>query len=40
MFERKQTGILRRTERAMGRAMCNVELADRKSTKDMMDMLD
>ena len=32
-------GILRRTERAMVKAMCNAKLADGKNTEDMMDML-
>ena len=32
-------GILRRTERAMVRAMCGAKLADRKNTEDMMDIL-
>ena len=32
-------GILRRTERAMVKAMCGTKLADGKNTEDMMDML-
>ena len=35
----KEMGILRRTERAMVKALCIAKLADRKNTKDMMDML-
>jgi len=35
----KEVTILRRTERAMLRAMCGVKLMDRKSTKDLMNML-
>ena len=37
--ERKKMGILRRTERSMVRAMCEVQLKDRKRTKDLMLML-
>ena len=32
--------ILQRTERAMLRNMCGVKLVDKKSTKDLMQMLD
>ena len=32
-------GILRRTERAMVKAMCGAKLADRKNTEDMINML-
>ena len=32
-------GILRKTERAMVRAMCGAKLANRESAEDMMDML-
>lgn len=35
----KELGILRRTERAMIRAMCGVKLMDRRSTKDLMALL-
>ena len=35
----KEMGILRRTERAVVRAMCGAKLADRKNAEDMMDML-
>ena len=35
----KEMVILKRTERAMVRAMCGAKLADRKNTEDMMDML-
>jgi len=35
----KEVAILRRTERALLRAMCGVKLMDRKSTKDLMNML-
>ena len=35
----KEMGILRRTERAMVRAMRGAKLAQRKNTGDMMDML-
>ena len=31
--------ILRRTERAMIRAMCRVKLLDRRNSKELMDML-
>ena len=34
-----EMAILRRTERAMVRAMCGVKLMDRKSTGELMDML-
>jgi len=34
-----EMGILRRTERAMVRAMCGVKLMDRKKTEDLMQML-
>ena len=36
----KGMGILRRTERAMVKAMCGAKLADRKNTEDMMDVLE
>ena len=32
-------GILRRTERAVVRSMCEVKLVDKKSTKDLIQML-
>jgi len=35
----KEVAIRRRMERAMLRAMCGVKLMDRKSTKDLMNML-
>ena len=35
-----QIGILQRNERAMARNMCGVKLLDKKSTKDIMQMLD
>jgi len=35
----KEVAILRRRERTMLRAMCGVKLMDRKSTKDLMNML-
>jgi len=35
----KELSILRRTERAMVRAMCGMKLMDRKSTDELMDML-
>ena len=35
----KETAILRRTERAMIRAMCDVKLLDRKNSEELMDML-
>ena len=38
-LKEKEMGILRRTERAMVRAMCGAKLADRKNTEDMMDVL-
>ncbi len=34
-----EMSILRRTERAMVRAMCGVKLTDRKKTEDLMEML-
>ena len=33
-------GILRRTERAMMKAICGAKLENRKNTEDMMDMLE
>ena len=36
--EKKMT-ILRRTDRAMIRAMCDVKLLDRRNNKELMDML-
>ena len=38
-LEEKEMGILRRTERAMVRAMCDAKLADRKNSEDIMNML-
>ena len=35
-----EIGIRQRTERAMVRSMCGVKLMDKKSTKDLMHMLD
>ena len=35
----KETGILKKTERAIVRAMCGAKLADRKNKENMMDML-
>ena len=35
----KEMAILRRTERAMIRAMCGVKLLDRRNSKELMDML-
>ena len=35
-----EIGILQQTERAMVRNMCVVKLMDRKSTKDLIQMLD
>ena len=35
----KEMAILRRTERAMIRAMCGVKLLDRRSSEELMDML-
>ena len=35
-----QIGIVQRTEGAMARNMCAVKLMDKKSTKDIMQMLD
>ena len=34
-----EVAILRRTERAMVREMCGMKLADKKNTKELMDML-
>jgi len=39
MFGGKELSILRRTERAMVRAMCGLKLLDRKNTDELMDML-
>ena len=38
-LKENEMGILRRTERAMVRAMCGVKLMDRKKTEDLMQML-
>ena len=35
-----EIGILQRTERAMVRNLCGVKLVDKKSTRDLMQMLD
>ena len=35
----EEMAILRRTERAMNRAMCGVKLLDRRNSKEFMDML-
>ena len=35
-----EIGIMQRTERAMVGSMCGVKLADKKLTKDLMQMLD
>ena len=35
-----EIGILQKTERAMMRSMCEVKLMDKKSIKDLMQMLD
>ena len=35
----KEVAILRRTERAMIRAMCGVKLLDRRNSEELMDML-
>ena len=35
----KELAILRRTERAMIRAMCGVKLLDRRNSEELMDML-
>ena len=37
---KNEIGILQRTERAMVKNMCAVKLIDRKSTRDLMQMLD
>ena len=37
--EKSEMGILRRTERSMVRAMCGVQLIDRKRSTDLMFML-
>jgi len=39
-FQEKEIGILRRTERAMMKAMCGVKLIDRKKSQELMDMLE
>ena len=38
-FREKEMAILRRTERAMIRAMCGVTLLDRKNSEELMDIL-
>ena len=38
-LKESEVAILRRTERAMVRAMCGVKLMDKKKTKDLMNML-
>ena len=38
-LKEKEMAILRRTERAMVRAMCGVKLMDKRSTEELMDML-
>ena len=38
-FRESETGILRRTERAMVRPMCGVKLEDRKNMEELMEML-
>ena len=38
-LKESEMGILRRTERSMVRAMCGVQLKDRKRSKDLMLML-
>ena len=38
-LKESETGILRRTERSMVRAMCGVHLKDRKRSTDLMFML-
>ena len=35
-----EIGLLQRTDRAMVRNMCGVKLIDKKSTKDLMQMLE
>ena len=39
-FGHNETWILQTTERAIVRSMCGVKLLDRKSTRDLMQMLD
>ena len=39
VLERKEMAILRRTERAMIRAMCGVKLLDRRNSEELTDML-
>ena len=39
VLERKKMAILRRTERAMIRAMCGVKLLNRRNSEEFMDML-
>ena len=39
-LKESEKGILRRTERSMLRAMCRVQLKDRKKSTDLMFMLD
>ena len=39
MFERNEMAILRRTKRAMVRAMCGANLMEKKRTEDLMEML-
>ena len=38
-MKESEIGILRRTERSMVRAMCGVQLKDRRGSKDFMLML-
>ena len=38
-LRKKEMAILRRTERAMIRAMCGVKLLDRRNSEELMDML-
>ena len=38
-LKENEKAILRRTERAMVRAMCNQNVVDRKTTEEQMDML-
>ena len=37
--KKNEQAILRRTKRAMVRAMCSQKVVDRKTTKEQMDML-
>ena len=39
VFERNEVAILRRAEKSTVRAMCSVQLVDKRNTVELMDML-